>query len=463
MSIERGPDPDEARLAAAVARLDALINWERMKRTAATRFSLEPARDLCARLGAPQRSWRAVHVAGSKGKGSTASLIAAGLRAAGISEALYTSPHVVHLRERLRIGGADVAPGPFAEALEAALLAREAGLSAAAPAGEATWFDLVTAAAFVAARGAGVGWMVAECGLGGRLDSTNVIDGEVCVITNIELEHTAVLGSTRALIATEKAGILKPGSTLVTGVAADDEAGRAIDARARELGVRVVRPLEGRWAVASVAERNHALAAAALDELGARGVRGVRPGPGGPGRGGGSGAPLAGSLLAPEVVAGARLPGRLEWFSHQGIPVAIDGGHVPSSVRDVLRDLSSGAPGDPGQPAARGPEGRPVVVLGLARDKDLPGILKAVAALTDRVVCTSVGSDLHFTPHEIAAEAKRLGLGAETAPNPRAALEHAMHLARTTSGGSWVVATGSLYLAGALRAHLSNADPSRRC
>ncbi len=345
---------------------------------------------------------------------------------------------MVRLRERLRIGGVEVEVLRFASALERTLDAREKARNAGAPAGEATWFDIVTAAAFLAAFEAGVTWIVAECGLGGRLDSTNVLDGEVCVITNIELEHQAVLGATRALIAAEKAGILKPGSILITGVPVDDEAGRVIDARARELAVPVRRPLGGIWDEATIAGRNLALAGAALDELGGRGVHGA------------DGKKLRAELLTSEVRLAARLPGRLEWFKVNDIPVALDGGHVPASVRDALRDLCAAA----GRPLP------PVVILGLARDKDLPGILKAVAALTDRVVCTSVGSDLHFTPFEIAEEAARAGLVAETATTPREALRRALTLARN---GGWVVATGSLYLAGSLRPTLTFADTEPGC
>lgn len=432
------PTSAEARLAAAVARLDARINWERMKRTAATRFSLEPARDLAGRLGDPQRSMRAVHVAGSKGKGSTAAWIAAGLRAAGLSEALYTSPHVVHLRERLRIRGRDVDAEPFARALEAALDERDRAEKAGSAAAEATWFDLVTCAAFVAARDAGVRWMVAECGLGGRLDSTNVVDGEVCVITNIELEHQAVLGPTRAAIAGEKAGILKPGCTLVTGVPRDDEAGEAIERVAARLGVSTRRPLQGRWSHSTIAERNLALAGEALDVLGERGVRDRH------------GKELQRSWLDPDVLGRARLPGRLEWFERAEVAIALDGGHVPASVRDALRDLT----------AQRGGRRCSAVVLGMARDKDLPGILKAVSGLTDRVVCTSVGSELHFTPDEIAMEALKLGLVAETAATPSEALTRALtHAPR----GGWVAATGSLYLVGSLRPALTTTSTGSAC
>lgn len=428
----------EQHLEAVVARLDGLINWERMKRTAATRFSLEPAQDLCARLGNPQQGLTAVHVAGSKGKGSTSSLVSAGLRAAGLDEALYTSPHVVHLRERLRVRGRDVDAGLFAQALEAALDARAAALALGARAGEATWFDLVTAAAFLASARADCRWIVAECGLGGRLDSTNVIHGQVCVITNIELEHQAVLGATRAKIAAEKAGILKPGCSLVCGVPRHDEAGLVIAARARDLGVEVRWPLEGLWMTASIDERNLALAGAALDELGRRGLRGA------------AGKALGAALLDAPVRQDARLPGRLEWFSMQGVPVALDGGHVPASVRDALRDLGAQSPR----------RTRPVVVLGLARDKDLAGILKAVCEVADRVVCTSVGSDLHFTPIEIAQEAAQAGLMAETAMTPRAALGRALTLAGREG---WVVATGSLYLASSLRPTLLLAGSDLGC
>ena len=199
----------KSRLAAAVARMDALSNWERRPRRR-MRPTLEPVLDLLGRIGSPERAFRAVHVAGSKGKGSLTALVAAGLERGGLATGTYLSPHVERINERVRIGGADVQDGPLAEALEEVLAARGAATEAGDPGKDATWFDTLTAAAFLIFQRAGVEWAAVECGLGGRLDSTNVIVPEVCAITTIELEHTSVLGGTRELIAAEKAGILKP-------------------------------------------------------------------------------------------------------------------------------------------------------------------------------------------------------------------------------------------------------------
>ena len=213
---------DHPTLAPALQRLEGRVDWEKRRR-GAMRVDLAPARDLCARLGDPQRACRVVHVAGTKGKGSVAAAVAAGLRAAGERVGLYTSPHVEVLHERVRIEGAPIEDAPLALALTRALDARDAAEAEDTPGRDATWFDLVTVAAFDAFRAAGCSFAVIEVGLGGRLDSTNVVEPEVTVITNIDLEHTQILGQTRAAIAAEKAGIVKPGVPLVHGVAAVPE------------------------------------------------------------------------------------------------------------------------------------------------------------------------------------------------------------------------------------------------
>ena len=435
-SVDRSePRPADPRLAAALGRLDALINWERKGR-GRMRVTLEPARDLCARLGDPQRCAPAVHVTGSKGKGSVCALVAAGLGAAGLRAGRYGSPHVERIGERVVIDGCEVADEALAAGIERALEAREAALAEGSAARDATWFDLLTAAAWCALEAARVQWLVVECGLGGRFDSTNTLDGEVCVITGVELEHTSVLGTTRAAIAGEKAGILKRGATLVTPLTAEDEAGRVVAEAAAELAVGVLRPawLAG-GARPTIAERNLALARLVLDELGRRG------------HGGSDGTPLAGALLSPAVARAARLPGRLEERWLGATRVLVDGAHTPGSVADVLTDLAATPPW-----GAR----RPVVVLALNRDKDLGGVLKSLGGRVDRVICTSVGGALAQPPEQIAEAARSLDLAAETADNPRMALERARDL---TPSGGWVLVLGSLYLAGAIRPLVKNEPP----
>ncbi len=414
-------------------RLESLVDWERRKR-AAMRVSTDPARALLARLGQPQSGLRVVHVTGSKGKGSTSALVAAGLSRAGLCVGRYASPHVERLNERVVIDGTEGSDELLYAALGHALDAREA-LVAERPDVDPTWFDVMTAAAMLCFRWGNVAWVVAEVGLGGRLDSTNVLDGEVCVITNIELEHVAVLGDTHAAIATEKAGILKLGSTLVTGVPSGSEADRAIAARAAELAVPVRRPLEaaGRNEPDTVAGRNACVARAVLNELGARGVTAR------------DGMPLSGEVLDSATATGAVLPGRQERFWVGGVPAVLDGAHTPASVAAALSDLR--------RDAYLG--ARPVVVLGLARDKDLDGILKHLAPAVERMVSTSVGTDLHRTAAEIAAAAAAVGVVVESATPPRAALELALGYARER--GAWVLVIGSLYLAGALRPDLRQA------
>ncbi|MBK7878473.1 MAG: bifunctional folylpolyglutamate synthase/dihydrofolate synthase [Planctomycetes bacterium] len=414
------------------------------------RRGLAPIEDVCARLGHPERAFRAVHVAGTKGKGTTSALVAAALAKAGLRTGLYTSPHVVRVQERVRIDGRDVGDAELAHALELALDARETAVREGTPGSEATWFDLLTAAAFHCFRGAGVEWAVVECGLGGRLDSTNVVRGEIAVVTNIDLEHVNVLGGTRALIAREKGGIVKPGATLVTGVeplssaraaaagprelhnAADDAYG-VLRAIADEQGVPLVRPASCEWTSPNptVLERNAALARLVLRELGRRGVRGK------------DGVELAPARLDDELVRSSALPGRIERFLVRGVRVVIDAAHVPSSVELVLAELRAD------------PElvGKPFCVLALGKDKDAKGILKALAPLADRVLCTTVASGPLVDAETLVREAALLGIAAEKAPDPAHALARALQEAGSER---WVLVIGSFYLAGAVRAQLLN-------
>lgn len=419
--------------------LDALVNWERRDRDASMRRGIEPIADVCRRLADPQRAFRCIHVAGTKGKGTTSALLAAALRRGGLRSGLYTSPHVVAVNERVKIDGAPDADEPLASALERALEARAHAERERTPAAESTWFDLLTAAAFLRFAEERLPWAVVECGLGGRLDSTNVVDGEVCVLTNVDLEHTQVLGPTRAHIAREKVGILKREATLVTGVAErdasgrEDEAWREIHAAASALGCRLVRVAQDQDTLLA---RNAALARAALDELGRRGVRDA------------SGRALSGALLDDELVLASRLPGRLERFDAAGTPIIVDAAHVASSVALVLAELAR----DPSL------KGRPVVLLALGRDKDAPAILKELAASADRVLCTTVASGPLVDAESLVRVAAQLGIPAEKADDPASALARALTIA---GNERWVLVIGSFYLAGAIHAQLATSSSCR--
>ena len=252
--------PLSKRLQGVIEILDGRIDWERRDR-GSMRQDLSPMEDLMARMGHPTRAFRTIHVAGSKGKGSVCALIAAGMTAAGVRVGRYGSPLVERLTERVEVCGREVADDLLAGALEEALEACQAASSAGSPGESATWFDLLTAAAFACFAKQELEWVVVEVGLGGRLDSTNVVHGEVAVITTIELEHVELLGSTRGQIAGEKAGIIDTGAVVVCGPPPGDEAGDVIRARAEDVGARVV-DVAG---AEGITETNRALAGEALE------------------------------------------------------------------------------------------------------------------------------------------------------------------------------------------------------
>ena len=424
MTLTRSDD-----LVAAMARLDALTNWENRPRST-MRVGLEPMHDLMMRLGKPHKAFRAIHVGGTKGKGSVSALIEAGLVRGGLRVGRYGSPHVVRVNERVTVNGRDVGDATLARALAHALDAYEDAKRKGTDAAHATWFDLLTSAAFLIFRDAGLAWGVVEVGLGGRLDSTNVFDGEVAVLTNVELEHTEVLGKTRGAIAREKAGILKPGATVVTTLGVNDEAGRVAHTIANERGCRIVRvPAD---ADQTIEEANVALAGAALEALGAKGVTTL------------AGKPVDASLLDASARAAARLVGRMDRvdLAEGGarVSVVFDGAHVPFNIARVLHDLALA-------PDLSGPC---VAVVALAADKDAPGFVGELGRKASHLVFTDLPSSNRGRPaKELAALATSLGLKAESEPDPERAFNHAMRLA--TRKGAWLLVTGSLYLVGALR------------
>lgn len=429
------PSPADDPLPPVLDRLDCLTDWEKRPR-GGMRVGLDPMRDLLARLGEPHNRLRVIHVGGTKGKGSVCALIEAGLMRAGLRVGRYASPHVESVTERVCLEGRPVADATLAWALTRALDAHEAARRDGTAGQDATWFDVLTAAALTIFGEVGLDWAVIEVGLGGRLDSTNAVESEVAVVTNVGLEHTEILGHTRAAIAAEKVGILKPGTALVTTLATDDEAGAVAAARAAALDCPVLRPAIPPGA--AIAEENAALAGLVLDHLGQRGALGR------------DGTPLRAGLLDAPARASACLPGRLERrrirTRHGAVPVVLDGAHVPFNLAAVLRDLAR-------MPDLPGPC---IALVAMAGDKDAAGFLAVLARHRASVVATEMPERRGHAAAALRALAAAEGLEAEAAAEPEAGLTRAVDLAATR--GRWLLVTGSLHLVGALRARTEDPE-----
>ncbi|MBB5378899.1 dihydrofolate synthase/folylpolyglutamate synthase [Deinococcus metalli] len=341
------------------------LSWLFARQRFGVRPGLERVRALLARLGEPQGTFRVVLVGGTNGKGSTAASLAAMLRADGQRVGLFTSPHLTHFTERLMVDGAELP-----ETVVAAALARVRPLAEDVG---ATFFEIVTALGALLFAEAGVTVAVMEVGLGGRLDSTNALDPDLSVITNVDLDHTEILGSTREAIASEKAGILRAGRPAVTGVDMGLlpvllERGADVWALGWHIGVQVqALGWEGSDVTVSVPRQTVALRTPLLGEHGARN------------------AALAAAAairlgVSPDAIArGAAAtvwPGRLEALPWRGGRVLLDGAHNPAGAHALAGALR-----------ALGVERLPIV-FGAAGDKDVVGVAAALAPLASQVILT---------------------------------------------------------------------------
>lgn len=395
---------------------------------AARRFGvvlgLTRMRALLDRLDAPDRALgTVVHVAGTNGKGSTVAMIAALARAGGKRVATYTSPHLSTVRERITIDGELVTEEAFVAAARAV---------EGAGGDELTFFEQLTAIAFVVIAQAKVDITVLEVGLGGRLDATNVVDAAVAVITGIALDHEAILGPTIAAIAGEKAGIFKANQRVVLSRSGDPSAIPVLLAAAESAGVASVVRLD--WealdrvpplALAGVHQRRNAAAAlAAIDQLEVLGVVTVD------------------ATARARALANVVHPGRFEWVADD---IVLDGAHNPdgaAALEALLRDFSD----------------RPIVmILAVSADKDVPALVGALAAPAGRVIATRYQQDRSLSAAELADAVRAVypEVPVEAAPD----LAHAVAAAR--GEGDLVVIAGSLFLVGEARTLLCAAptDP----
>jgi dihydrofolate synthase/folylpolyglutamate synthase len=423
--------------------LEGLINLERRPDFPYHRVDLEPIRELVRRLGQPQRGLSVIHVAGSKGKGSTALFAEALLLGAGRRVGTFTSPHLERWTERFRIDGREVEGAKLAAAVDR-MRPHVDALRAGDPAHSPSFFDATTAAALLLFRGAGVDCAVLEVGLGGRLDSTNVVEPAVACVTSIELEHTDTLGTTLAEIAREKAGILKPGVPAVLGEL-PRPAREVVVARATELGAPLA--VLGRdFRVETLAEGREGLQLRMIDGpvdvevripvLGAHQAANAALALACVRRAGG----VADAAL-PEAVAkglaGAQLPGRIELLGRDPT-ILVDAAHTAASARALARALS------------RLPRRRTRLVLSVSSGKDTASILRALLPEASEVTVTRADPTRSLAAGDVAAAVRAAApdLPLEIVPDA----EFAVRAAREGLGAEDLICvTGSVYLAGIAR------------
>lgn len=391
--------------------------------------TLAPMHDLMARLDNPHQRFSVVHVTGTKGKGSVCALLEAALYSAGVRVGRYSSPHIFSICERVSICRRNVDDNLLARALDRVLDARDEACLAGTPAKDATWFDAMTAAAFWVFAQQRVEWVAVEVGIGGRLDSTNVVHGTICVVTNVALEHTEVLGNTLSAIAREKGGIIKTGSIVVSGVAQDCAAHVVLGALAKErAAVLVTVPRR-----TGIIRQNVEIAGAVLDQLGILGsCRALT-------------SPIGRNLLDVTMVKSAGLPGRVEVNAIatpvRQVAVVLDGAHVDIALHALFEELADA-------PWATDPM---VALFALGRDKNPKRMLSVLRQRASRVIFTPLDHRDSWSPDELCAVARELGISSGVAGDPRRALDTCLSL---VCDRGWILVAGSLHLIAPVRNEL---------
>ena len=409
-------------------------------------FDLTRMERLLAALGDPHRQFRSVHVAGTKGKGSTAAMIESALRAVGHTTGIFTSPHLHTFRERIRVGGAMISKDAVIAGVKTLepLAARIPGL---------TTFEIMTALAFDYFRARRIDIAVLEVGLGGRLDATNVVTPLASVITSISYDHTAILGNTLTQIAREKAGIVKPDIPVVTSPQRQ-EALAVIETVAREKGAPLIiispdldfQVSHHRFQVVPRAQTpdaqtfivqsetlkpetwslklighhqlvNAATALAALVVLRAQGieipVRAIRAG-----------------------LANVEWHGRFEILSREPFLI-VDGAHNADSARVLVETLRDNFP-----------RAQLHFIFGASGDKDIAGMFAELLPAAKSLILTRSHNPRAADPARLADLAAPYNVETSLAPDPATALRDARQRAR---GGDVICVTGSLFVAAEAR------------
>jgi dihydrofolate synthase/folylpolyglutamate synthase len=391
------------------------------------KLGLDRIRVVLDGLGHPESACRFVHVAGTNGKGSTCAMIEAGLRAAGASTGLYISPHLSEPVERIQIGGRPVSSEQFSSAFDEVHAVSERLLAAGRIDAHPTYFESVTAMAFVLFRELRAGTVVLETGLGGRLDATNVISPVLTIITPIDFDHEQFLGHTLEAIASEKAGILKPGVPAIVA-RQRPEALQVLLRRARELNARVTCSSSALVADLSVDERRSSF------RLNGDEIRCPLPGEHQVENAVTAALALRELRCPPDGIAGTKWPGRLEWVSDHPA-IILDGAHNPAGARALaayIRQFFAGR--------------RIWIVYGTMRDKAVDEISGTLFPLAAEVIATASRYTRSLRPEAVAAMAH------DSRVRTTSTVEDAITMVRREAGADDVVfVTGSLFVVGEAR------------
>ncbi|MGA9593068.1 MAG: folylpolyglutamate synthase/dihydrofolate synthase family protein [Candidatus Acidiferrales bacterium] len=411
------------------------------------KFALDNITTLAAALGDPHRSIPCVHIAGTNGKGSTAAMLESILRAAGLRTGLYTSPHLERINERIRIDGESVSDDVFAAAWTRIHATIESLMAAGKLAAHPTFFECVTAMAFLAFAESRVDLAIYEVGLGGRLDATNIIFPEVAIITPVDFDHESYLGHSIEEIAFEKAGIIKKDGCVVSSVSRE-EARAVIARRAQEMNARMIES-DSTWRLENVTRsdghyravavsvktktrlaiapglpghfqlRNALAAATAAEILAARGY-------------------AVANIAIEQGIARARWPGRLERLARHP-DIYLDGAHNPSAARELRefwdeefanRDI--------------------YLVYGAMRDKAVDEIAGILFPRTKAVFLTQPRQPRAISANLLAEMTHGLAPDIYVERDPTEALERAIQMAGPNDA---VFVSGSLYLVGELTSY----------
>ena len=433
---------------AAIDYILSFADYERMPRSAVV-FDLRRIERLLARMSNPQNAAKSVHIAGTKGKGSTAAMLASILKQSGYRTGLYTSPHLLNIRERIQVDGRQITEDEFARLTEMMKPEVEA-VNTSGDLGELTTYEILTALAFMHFQERGVAYQVLETGLGGRLDATNVVQPEVCVITSISYDHMDVLGDTLAEIAREKAGIIKSGSIVVTAPQIP-EAMNVLEDVCRQQEVKLVRvgsdvswrrksispekqsfqlmglkgnynievPLLGEYQL-----ENAATAITAAETLAGRGA-------------------VITAEAITSGIAGVNWPGRLQVLRRKPW-VIVDGAHNGDSVQRLVAALRQYFTFE-----------KAVVIFGASSDKNIAAMAAELKTFPDKVIVTSSHHPRAVAVKQLVEEFSRESVIPEASENVASAMEKALSLA---GPADLVCATGSLFLVAEVMEYMRKRD-----